>query len=79
MAFAPDDRLLAGGGADGTVRLWDPATGTQVRELTGHTREVLAVGFAPDGHMLASASNDRTVTLWDTATGKRIRVLRTCR
>jgi len=57
------------------VRLWDPATGAQVRELTGHPGTVRAVAWAPDGSMVASAGDDGVVRLWDPATGTQVREL----
>jgi len=65
--------LLATGGRDATVRLWDPATGTPVGEpLTGHTSGVVAVCAVPGPGgrtLLATGSRDATVRLWDPATG----------
>ena len=62
--------LLASAGDDGTVRIWDPATGTQLRQLSGHTGLVLglcAVRVAGQD-LLASAGDDGTVRIWDPAT-----------
>jgi WD40 repeat protein len=72
--------LLASGGYDGTVRLWDPATSTPVGQpLTGHTEALTSVAFGvgADGRpLLASASWDGTVRLWDPTTGAEIAALR---
>ena len=71
MAIAPDGTWLATASDDGSVRIWDPATGQQRATLTGHTGEVSAVAIAPDGTWLATASDDGTVRIWDPATGRR--------
>ena len=66
--------VLASGGGEG-VRLWDPATGTQIgKPLTGHKDVVDSVAFGVvDGRtMLASGAWDDKVRLWDPATGTQI-------
>jgi WD40 repeat protein len=64
-------QLIASGGTEGVVLLWDRRAGRFLRTLVGHTGEVVAMAFQPDGTRLASASSDGTVILWD-VTGQRI-------
>ena len=69
--------LLASAGHDGTVRIWDPATGEQRAVLQGHQDWVRAVcAVTVDGRdLLASAGHDGTVRIWDPATGEQRIVL----
>ncbi len=64
VAFSADGKRLASGHRDGTVRLWEAATGKELATFRGHRDEVRAVAFAPEGGLLASASNDTTVVVW---------------
>jgi WD40 repeat protein len=67
IAFSPDGKLLASGGDDHAVRLWDVATGKEVRKFAGHAGTILSLAFSADGKTLASASADTTVLIWDVA------------
>jgi WD40 repeat protein len=69
--------VLASSGADGTVRLWNPSEGTQIRVIEGHGGWVWAVAWGTlDGMpVLVSASADGTVGLWNPTDGTPIRVL----
>ena len=64
LAFAPGSHLLAGGGADRTVRLWDADTGRELRRLTGHGDVVQRVAFTPDGRLLLSGGKDGALGVW---------------
>jgi WD40 repeat protein len=64
--------VLSGSG-DGTVKLWDVATGRAIRTFSGYSYVVNSVIFSPDGTQILSSADDRTVKLWDAATGREIR------
>lgn len=69
VAYSPDGRRLASASADYTLKLWDPADGSQVKTFKGHTNFVNSVAFSPDGKKLVSASEDSTVKVWDIESG----------
>jgi WD40 repeat protein len=73
LPYAPDSQTLAGGGSDGKVRLWQAATGKELRVLLGHRDEITSVAFTADGKTIVSTSADGTVLLWSVATGKELR------
>jgi RNA polymerase sigma factor (sigma-70 family) len=74
LAFSPDGKLLVSGGWDRVLRLWDPATGCEVRQIDGPKDGVEAIAFSPDGKVLAGAG-DSCAYLWDAETGREIRRL----
>jgi len=63
----PDGRLAAGS-ADGSIRVWDPASSSVNAVLQGHRGAVCALALLPEGS-LASGSGDGTIRLWDLASG----------
>ena len=69
--------LVLSGSYDHTVKMWDAADGTELRELEGHTDAVLTVASCTvDGRVVVlSGSVDKTVRLWDAADGRQLRVL----
>ncbi len=73
VAVTPDGKYVVSGSGDNTVRLWELATGQEVRRFTGHDDAVLSVAVTPDGKYVVSGSDDKTVRLWDLATGKEVR------
>jgi hypothetical protein len=69
IAASPDGKLLAAGGCDRTVRVWDLSGGIAKAKLTqtveNHADWVLGVALTEDGKYLVTAGRDKTAKVWD--------------
>jgi WD40 repeat protein len=72
VTLSPDSKMLATTGYDRLIKLWDVASGKEIRTLRDHSDTVYSLSFSPDGKLLASGAADRAVKVWDVATGKRL-------
>jgi WD40 repeat protein len=66
---APKVPRALSGSWDKTLKLWDVASGRELRTFTGHARVVESVTFSPDGARALSGSADDTLKLWDHSPG----------
>jgi WD40 repeat protein len=67
VAFSPDSHLLAAGGGNGEITLWDAVTRTTLKPLAG-SGSVTAVVFSPDGQDLVTSGSNRALEYWNVAT-----------
>src|SRR5258707_8217863 len=74
-SIPPGGATLVTGGIDDTVRLWDTATGKELRRLRAHQYGSWSVAVSPDGRRVASAGSS-PARVWDAADGKELHVLR---
>jgi WD40 repeat protein/serine/threonine protein kinase len=72
LAFSPEGELFAAALGDGSIKVWNSRTGTEVRTFPAHTDAVFSVAFNPDGRHLASTGADRNVKVWDWTTGRNV-------
>lgn len=71
-AISGNGRVIVSASADGTVKVWDTATGVECLTLSGHHNAVLGIvscAISGDGNLIVSASWDGTLRVWDTASG----------
>ncbi len=71
LAYHPDAKspLLAVGGADNNVRLFNANTGASLKTMSGLTDWVFAIAFSPDGQWVAAGSNNGEIRIWKTSDG----------
>ncbi len=72
--YSPDGRLLATGGEDGQVRIWNSAVGTLEGSWAAHDRGINSISFSPDSRWLATTSEDAGA-VWEVAAGMLVRRL----
>jgi len=71
VCFSPDGSLIASGGRDAAIQVWDARTGSQISWFHGHEDYVNAVAFVPDGTRIISGACDRTARVWKNVGEKR--------
>ncbi|MFW5696744.1 MAG: WD40 repeat domain-containing protein, partial [Phototrophicaceae bacterium] len=70
IVVSPDGQRIASSGAEGSIILWDAASGTREQTLIGGRGGINAVSFSPDGNRIAGAGDDGTVTIWPVSGGE---------
>ncbi|HSH80381.1 MAG TPA: caspase family protein [Herpetosiphonaceae bacterium] len=71
VALSPDNAMLASGGQDALVRIWELPSLRELQRFEGHTDRVEWVAFTPDGRSVVSVSRDRSLRIWDVVTGNK--------
>jgi WD40 repeat protein len=79
VSFSPDGKMLAGCGANGTIKLWQTANGSLLRTIIGHTTsgagDIDSVVFSPDGKTIAAGSIDNSIKIWDVVSGRQLETM----
>src|SRR5262245_10251286 len=78
IAFTPDGKQLLTASGDPSIKVWDAATGKEIKTFagqSGHRQLVLAVAVSPDGSAFATGSSDNTLKVWDFPTSKHLNQL----
>jgi dipeptidyl aminopeptidase/acylaminoacyl peptidase len=80
LTWSPDGERLASGSVDGKASIWNPDTGSLLRQFEAAEAEINSITWSPDGRILATGGSDgfenqgnQTVRLWNASTGSLIR------
>ncbi|NES82587.1 MAG: hypothetical protein F6K10_14895 [Moorea sp. SIO2B7] len=75
VAVSPDSTMIASGGSEQPIKLWNSGTGKLLRTLTEHSDSVNCLAFSPDNPTLASGGNDNSIRIWNWHTGEQLNTL----
>ena len=70
LSVSPDGRQALTGSYDHAVKLWDLASGRELRTFSGHTDRIKSVDFFDNGRSVLTSSADGTTRLWEAASGR---------
>jgi len=62
--------VIASGGPEGVVRLWDINSGKGITKLVGHTDNIRDILMSDDGDAVLTASSDQTIKVWSITAGR---------
>ncbi|KAI1178170.1 WD repeat-containing protein [Nemania sp. FL0916] len=62
--------ILASGGPESIVRLWDPKTGQRVTKFVGHTSNIRSILVNEAGDTIMTSSSDQTIKVWSVTAGR---------
>jgi WD40 repeat protein/serine/threonine protein kinase len=68
--FSLDAKRIVSASDDGTIRIWDAETGTNLFTLDGSSGAIKSVALSADGRRIGSASDKGAIKVWDFATGR---------
>ncbi len=75
LSFSPDSQLLASGGFDNAVIIWDAGEAKPLRRLEGHNATIRALDFTSDGQRIVSGGDDNQLLLWNVSDGVLLRTM----
>lgn len=74
IEFTPDSKHILSAGKDKSIKLWEVATGNEIRTFSGHLSYILCLKITKDGKYFFSAGTDAKIIMWELATGKIIKI-----
>jgi len=75
VAYSPDGKFTVTGSADKTIKLWEVATGREIRSYLGNSGDITFLTFDQTGKYLASIDQDHSLKIWEVASSKEIRTI----
>lgn len=75
VRISPNGALMATGGTDGYIRLWNFPQMTKLHDLVGHSKEIDDIDFSPKSKQLATVAKDGKLIIWDVTSGSKIKEL----
>ncbi|KAI5805002.1 hypothetical protein EDC01DRAFT_757670 [Geopyxis carbonaria] len=67
--------ILASGGPESVVRVWDPRSGKRITKFVGHTDNIRSILVSDQGNLVLTASSDTTIKLWSLTAGRCLHTL----
>jgi WD repeat-containing protein 48 len=75
LSIGGEGAILASGGPESVVRVWDPRSGKRITKFVGHTDNVRSILVSEQGSMVLTASSDTTIKLWSLTAGRCLHTL----